>query len=69
MMTGGEIALVITSIGTLITSIGSVLVSLRNGQKLNEVHRTTNSLAQRNESIAKQLGVNEGRAAEKANPT
>jgi hypothetical protein len=64
-MTGSEVALIITAVGTFTTSLGSVIVSLRNSRKIDEVHRTTNSLAKRNEEIARQLG----RADEKANPT
>lgn len=55
---------------------GNFVVSLRNGrkadrnsEKLDQVHRTTNSLAQRNEQIARELGVSEGRQAQKDNQT
>jgi uncharacterized membrane protein len=42
-MTGGEIAQIITSIGTLIAALGSLVISLRNGVKIEQVHQTTNS--------------------------
>jgi hypothetical protein len=61
-----------TELSQLLTPVGvlaGVWVSYKNGKKLNEVHRTTNSLAQRNEEIAKQLGVKEGIEQQKANPT
>jgi hypothetical protein len=71
-VTPSEIALIVTASGTflssLVAAIGAV-VSLGNSRKLDEVHKTTNSLAQRNEAIAKQLGIEEGKAAQKASPT
>jgi uncharacterized membrane protein len=68
-MTGADIALVIGQVAVLITSISGALVSLRNSRKIDQVHETTNSLAQRNETIAKELGRREGKEAEKANPS
>jgi hypothetical protein len=47
-VTGGDVALVITAVGTLVTSLGSVLVSLRNGRKLEEVKQQTQSIATAN---------------------
>lgn len=64
MMTGTEVALIIASLGTFTSSVGSVLVSLRNSRKLDEVHKTTNSLAARNEQIANDLGRLQGAAAQ-----
>lgn len=66
-MTAAEVSLIMTSVGTLLTTVASVWVSLRNSRKLDEVHRTTNSLAQRNEAIAKELGITEGIKQEKEN--
>jgi hypothetical protein len=79
-MTGTEIALVIAACGTLVTALTSaygVLVTIRNAQeareqrgvivsKLEAVHQSTNGLSERNEAIARKLGVAEGTAAEKA---
>lgn len=42
MISGAEMALIITSLGTLVTSLGSVVVSLRNSRKIEEVHKSTN---------------------------
>lgn len=45
-MTGTEIALIITAVGTstaaFVTSVGGVFISLRNGRKLEAVHSATN---------------------------
>ena len=68
-MSGTEIALVMASGATLITSMAAAIVSLRNAFNIQRIERNTNSISQRNEDIAKKLGVVEGRAAEKANPT
>ena len=71
-MTGTEIALIITACGTLLTAVTGavgIFVSLRNSRKLDEVHKTTNSLAERNEAIAKELGVAEGKASVEARPS
>jgi hypothetical protein len=61
-MTGGELAQVITSLATLVGVVGSVAVSLRNSRKLDEVHKSTNGLAARNEAMAQKLGIAEGTA-------
>jgi hypothetical protein len=68
-MSGTEIALIITALGTFMTSLGSVLVSVRNSRKLDAVHESTNGLSIRAETLAKALGVEQGKAAEKANHT
>jgi hypothetical protein len=62
------IALIVAIPGTL-TALAGVVVSLRNSRKLDEVHKTTNSLAVRNEQVAKELGIAEGKATERKNPT
>lgn len=64
-MTGTEVALVITSCGTLITALGQVY----NVFNIRRLERNTNSISTRNEAIARQLGVTEGVANEKANPS
>ncbi len=60
-MTGAELALVITAacagVATLLTSIGGFIVILR---KVNQVEKTTNSLAARAESSAHAAGAAEG---------
>jgi hypothetical protein len=71
-VTPTEIALIVTASGTfmssLVAAIGAI-ISMGNSRKLDEVHKTTNSLAARNEAIAKQLGIQEGIEKQKANPT
>jgi hypothetical protein len=42
-MTGTEGALVITAFATLVTSVTSAMASFRNGRKIDDVHRSTNS--------------------------
>jgi hypothetical protein len=37
--------------------------------KLEQVRKTTNGLSERNEILARHLGIAEGKATEKANPT
>ena len=71
-MTWTELSQLLTPVGVL----AGVWVSYKNGQKLNqsnvkldEVHKSTNGLAERAEKLAKKLGIEEGKAAEKANPT
>jgi hypothetical protein len=61
-MTGAETALIITSFGTLITALGQ----LYNVFNIRRLERNTNSISSRNEAIARQLGVTEGAATEKA---
>lgn len=60
-VTLGEVAQFVTALAVLWST-------LRNGRKLDQVHKTTNSLALRNEVIARELGVAEGTAAQKAKP-
>jgi hypothetical protein len=59
-MTAGEVAQLVTSFATLAGVVVSSLISLRNASKLDQVHKSTNSLALRNEEIARALGVTEG---------
>ncbi len=68
-MTVPETAQLITSVGILITAVGGLVVSLRNSKKIDDVHKTTNSLAERAEERAHQAGIAEGKAAEKSNPS
>lgn len=64
-MTGTEVALIITACGTLLTALGQ----LYNVYNIRRLEKNTNSISARNEAIAKQLGVTEGKAEEKANPS
>jgi hypothetical protein len=64
-VTGTEVALIITATGTLLTGAGQ----LYNVMNIRRLERNTNSISERNEAIAKQLGITEGRATEKANPS
>lgn len=70
----------LTALAGLLVSLGNRRVALENARdtnekigrvetKVEEVHRSTNGLSERNEAIAKKLGVAEGKAAEKANPS
>ncbi len=68
-MSGTEIALVMASGATLITSMTAAIVSLRNSFNISRIEKNTNSISQRNEDIAKKLGIQEGKQAEKDNPT
>lgn len=68
-MSGAEIALIITALATLVGSIGSLIVSVRSSRKLDvqsekieKLHESTNSLSERNEVIAKELGRIQGRS-------
>ena len=58
-MTIGEVGQLLTGIAALYAAV----MGVRNGKKLDEVHKSTNGLAERNEAIAKKLGVAEGTAA------
>lgn len=71
-MSVGEFAQLLTALAVC----GNVGVSWMNNRKLSAqarkidaVSESTNGLSQRNEAIARKLGVAEGTAAEKAHPT
>ena len=64
-MTWTELSQLLTPVGVL----AGMWVSWKNGQKLNAVHRSTDGLAERAEAFAKKLGIEEGKAQEKANPS
>jgi len=71
-MTWTELSQLLTPVGVL----AGVWVSYVNGQKMNRqgdkleaLHRSTNGLSERNEAIARKLGIAEGKEQEKANPT
>jgi hypothetical protein len=57
-MTIGEVGQLLTGVAALYAAI----MGARNSKKLDEVHKSTNGLAARNEAIAKKLGVAEGTA-------
>ncbi len=69
-MSGTELALVITAacsgIATLLASIGGFIVLMR---KVNQVEKTTNSLAARAEASAHAAGIGEGIQKERAEQT
>ena len=56
----------IAAVIAAVASIVSALLSLRNAAKLDQVHQQTNSLAQRNEAIARALGAKEGAEQERS---
>jgi len=64
-MTWSDVAQLLTALA----AVGGLVVSILNRRSIAIVHKTTNSLAKRNEEIAQKLGEQEGRAAEKANPS
>jgi hypothetical protein len=64
-VTVGEIAQLLTSIAV----VGSWIQSWRNSKKIDEVHKSTNGLAMRNEAIAEKLGIAKGKQQEKDNPS
>jgi hypothetical protein len=68
-MPGTDIALIMTASATLLGTIVSASISLINAFNINRIERNTNSISQRNEDIAKQLGIVQGVAKEKANPS
>lgn len=73
MINGTDIALIVTAAATLLTSLTSAIVSLHNAFNILRIEKNTNSISQRNEAIAKELGMQRGIAAgvakEKANPS
>ena len=59
-------------VGQLLTGVaafGAWLNSLRNSRKIEQVRKSTNGLASRNEAIALKLGVREGIQQEKDHPS
>ncbi len=68
-MTGTEIALVMAAGATLISSLTGAIVSLRNSFNIQRIEKNTNSISQRNEDIAKKLGIQEGKQSERDNPS
>jgi hypothetical protein len=68
-MSGTEIALVMAAGATLISSLTGAIVSLRNSFNIQRIEKNTNSISQRNEDIAKKLGIQEGKQSERDNPS
>lgn len=58
------VALIMSIPGTI-----AAIVSMYNSFNIRRIEKNTNSISTRNEEIAKKLGIQEGRAAEKANPS
>jgi len=70
------LAVLVTSIATLLGVIFTFVLQLRTqahvaatAEQVKKIELNTNSLSQRNEAIAKKLGIAEGKAQEKANPS
>lgn len=75
-MTWGEVAQLITAAVVAASYVrgelrGRQLTAKVDGVKahVEKVEHATNGLSARNEAIAKKLGIEEGKAAEKANPS
>lgn len=49
--------------------VSTSVLGWMNWRKTKQIAHNTNSLSERNEAIAKKLGVAEGKAEEKANPS
>lgn len=58
------VALIMSIPGTI-----GVIVSAFNSYNLRRLEKNTNSISERNEAISKKLGIEEGKATEKANPS
>jgi uncharacterized YccA/Bax inhibitor family protein len=76
MINGGDIALIIGALGTFVTSLVTAFVTLRNSRsvavlqaKVEQVHDTTNSLAERAERLAKESGLAQGNLQGRAEQT
>jgi hypothetical protein len=65
-MSGGDVALILTALGTLISSLGSVAVSLRNSRKIDAVHDSTNGKMDALLKLTAKSSKAEGTAEEKA---
>ena len=68
VISGTEIALIITASGAFVTSMVGAAVSIRNAFNIQRIEKNTNSISQRNEDIAKKLGIQEGRQAQRDHP-
>jgi hypothetical protein len=60
-MTVDDFVKVVSCIGGVLSPIVIVMLTRQN-KKLEEVHKSTNGLAARNEEIARKLGIAEGTA-------
>lgn len=66
VITGGDIASIITAIALLLTAIGSIgglVMSIRNGHSIQEVHKTTNSKMDAMLELATKAARAEGKEA------
>lgn len=68
-MTGGDVAQIITSIATLIAALTGTWVSMRNGQKIEEVHKTTNGKMEELVTAVRIAAESKGRDDERRKPT
>jgi hypothetical protein len=71
-MKGVEGALLLNAVASLVAAIGTIINGARSSargakteQKLEALHLSTNGLSERNEAIARKLGVAEGKAQER----
>jgi hypothetical protein len=68
-MTLPEAILVFSQVVTSCGVLYGIWISYRNSRKIDAVHRSTDGLAERAEQMAMHLGIEQGKAEEKANPT
>lgn len=59
----------ITALPSTLAAVAALVVSIRNGKMIEVVHKATNSLVAQGRADSKELGVLEGKAEEKANPS
>jgi hypothetical protein len=68
-MTIVEFGILATLSVNTVFGVCGLVISWGNRTRLAEVHKSTNGLSERNEAIARKLGIEEGKATEKAHPT
>lgn len=64
-MTVAEAVSLIAQMAVLVTSLASLVASLRNGDKVREVHNLVNSMSARNVALEKEKSRSEGVASER----
>jgi hypothetical protein len=60
LMTGTEIAQILTSSATFVAALGGVMVSLRNSRKIEEVHKSTDGKVDQLVSVVKEASFARG---------
>jgi hypothetical protein len=65
------VALIMSIPGTIAAVVGvwNTVTNRRNSSDIKRIEINTNSMAERNEAIAEKLGIQKGKAQEKANPS